>query len=159
MSIDRNKCIVKGLPLQKPGIEISPLFRPIVLKSESNVFYTDYTSAEESRKKHAHYEHDNIMDLDFIWTPGKLLKTCSPSNMKFDWAIASHVLEHVPNPIGWLLEVLEVLNPGGVFSLVLPDPNKCFDIFRRRTEASDLIDLWIRKQSIPSSLQIFDFLS
>lgn len=64
-----------GLSLDEPGLDVSPLFRPIALKSKHNVHYTDYTSAENSRSKHKHanYEHDEIMEIDFIWTPGERL--------------------------------------------------------------------------------------
>lgn len=157
--IIRRKYLLEGLLLEQPGLEISPLFRPTALKSDHNVYYTDYTSADESRKKHASYEHDEIMDVDFLWLPEKRLMECIPRGRRFQWAIASHVLEHVPDPIGWIIQVMEVLDVGGVFSLALPDKDFCYDKFRRETEVSDLIDLWLRKQRIPSPLQIYDFLS
>jgi hypothetical protein len=68
-------------------------------------------------------------------------------------------MEHVPNPIGWLLEIFEVLKTGAIFSIALPDKRYCFDKFRRETDAADLIDNWIRGQLIPSPYQLFDFLS
>lgn len=163
MNIDpeetRRALLLNGLDLNKPGLEISPLFRPIALKSRHNVYYTDYTSAEDSRSKHSNYVHADIMDIDFIWIPGVSLSECVPKGQKFHWAIASHVLEHVPDPIGWLLEVFEVLEVGAIFSLALPDKHYCFDKFRRETDVADLIDQWVRKQRIPSPRQLYDFLS
>jgi hypothetical protein len=147
------------LDLNKVGLEISPLYRPTVRKQDFDVYYTDYCSADESRKKHSEYDHDEIMEIDFIWAPGKRLKDCVSKELCFDWAISSHVMEHVPNPIGWLLEVFEVLNEGAIFSIALPDMRHCYDKFRRETDAADLIDVWIRKQSIPSPYQLFDFLT
>ena len=155
----RRPLLLKELNTQQAGLEISPLFRPTALKGTHNVFYTDYTSAEDSRSKHSNYEHDEIMDIDFIWTPGRRLSECVPKDTKFNWAVASHVLEHVPDPIGWMLEVFEVLEVGAVFSIALPDKRYCYDKFRRETEVSDLVDHWIRSQKIPSPKQIYDFLS
>ena len=155
----RKARLIEGLAIDKPGLEVSPLFRPTVLKSQCNVFYTDYTTAEHSREKHSNYVHDEIMDIDFVWTPGKRLIDCVPDKKRFDWAIASHVLEHVPDPIGWLLEIFDVLNPGAVISLALPEKQHCFDAFRRETDAADLVDVWVRRQKIPSPRQLFDFLS
>lgn len=155
----RRPFLLNSLDVDKPGLEISPLFRPTALKSEHNVFYTDYTSAEDSRGKHSNYVHDEIMDIDFVWTPGSRLSECVPDKKLFNWAIASHVLEHVPDPIGWMLEVFEVLEVGGVFSIALPDKRYCYDKFRRETEVSDLIDAWMRGNKIPSPKQIYDFLS
>lgn len=155
----RRPLLLRGLDIAKPGLEISPLFRPTALKTTHNVFYTDYTSADDSRAKHSNYAHDEIMDIDFVWTPGLKLADCVPPGSKFDWAIASHVLEHVPDPIGWLLETFDVMTVGAVFVLALPDKRYCYDKFRTETEASDLIDNWVRRQKIPSPRQVFDFLS
>jgi hypothetical protein len=157
--LTRREQLTQGLCLDRMGLEVSPLFRPTVLKQEHNVFYTDYTSAEESRKKHQDYEHDQIMDIDFVWVPGKQLIDCIPDNRRFHWAIASHVLEHVPDPIGWLAQIFAVLEEGGTLSLALPDKRFCFDVFRRDTDAADLVDAWIRRETIPGPRQLFDFLS
>ncbi|MBX9447153.1 methyltransferase domain-containing protein [Dickeya chrysanthemi] len=151
--------LLKSLPTQEVGIEISPLYRPATDRSIHNVHYTDYTSAEDSREKHAHYEHPEIMDLDFIWTPGKKLSECTPVGIEYHWAIASHVLEHVPDPIGWLLEVFEVMNEGGVFSLALPEKTQTFDRNRRISETSDLIHAWLSEDKRPNTKQLYDFLS
>ena len=162
MKNKREENLLMGLNLDLPGLEVSPLFRPIALKAKHNVYYTDYTdytSAEDSRSKHANYEHDEIMEIDFIWTPGKRLINCVENDMRFNWAVSSHVMEHVPDPIGWLIEIFEVLKPGAVLSLALPDKRFCFDLFRRDTDVADLVDVWIRQQKIPSPRQIFDFLS
>ena len=124
MKNKREENLLMGLNLDLPGLEVSPLFRPIALKAKHNVYYTDYTdytSAEDSRSKHANYEHDEIMEIDFIWTPGKRLINCVENDMRFNWAVSSHVMEHVPDPIGWLIEIFEVLKPGAVLSLALPD--------------------------------------
>jgi hypothetical protein len=156
---DRREILLRGLEVDKPGLEVSPLYRPTALKSNHNVYYTDYTTAEDSRQKHSNYEHDEIMEIDFVWTPGKKLIECVPVGQKFKWAVSSHVLEHVPDPIGWVLEVFEVLENGGIFSLALPDKRFCYDKFRRETDVADLIDQWVRQQRIPSPRQIYDFLS
>tara|TARA_E500000331_G_scaffold357679_1_gene420347 strand:- start:3409 stop:3909 length:501 start_codon:yes stop_codon:yes gene_type:complete len=41
----------------------------------------------------------------------------------FDRVIATHVLEHIPDPVSALTEKVRVIKPGGVLSLILPcDP-------------------------------------
>ncbi|WP_420072866.1 methyltransferase domain-containing protein [Yersinia sp. 2544 StPb PI] len=149
---------MQGINITLPGLEISPLYRPVTDKKKHNVCYTDYTSAEESRIKHADYEHPEIMELDFIWHPNNSLISCVPDEKKFDWAVASHVFEHIPDPLGWMLEVFDVLNVGATFSLVLPHKDHCFDRYRRVTEVSDIINLWLHQQRIPSPYQLYDFL-
>lgn len=154
---DRNRALTAGLPLDRPGIEFAPLFRPIVAKARANVLYVDVCSDEESRAKHAHYEHDPIVEVDVVWLPGRRLIDCVPRGQRFAWGIASHVLEHVPDPIGWLNQVLAVMEDGAVLSLALPDKDHCFDRFRHDTSTAELIESWIREQTIPSPRQIFDF--
>lgn len=154
----RKTVILQNLPLQLPGLEISPLFRPATDKALHNVCYTDYTSAEDSRQKHAHYEHDDIVDIDFIWHPHATLESCVPGHQRFDWAVASHVLEHVPDPLGWILEVLAVLNDGAIFSLVLPNKRYCFDRFRQTSSAAQWLQWWLTRQRIPAPQQLYDFL-
>lgn len=153
------KWIFDNLQTDKLGLEISPLFRPATDKKIHNVHYTDYTTTEDNISKHAHYEHPEIVDIDFVWTPGKKLKDCTPTRNNYDWAIASHVLEHVPDPVGWMLEVFEVLKTGGILSLALPDRNKCFDRNRNLTEVSEWIHAWLSEDKRPNARQLYDFLS
>ncbi|MEO8883873.1 MAG: class I SAM-dependent methyltransferase [Devosia sp.] len=54
-----------------------------------------------------------------------------PDN-SFDRLIATHVLEHIPNPVSALEEWVRVLKPGGVLSIVLPcDPGLAWRVGRR----------------------------
>jgi hypothetical protein len=156
---DRNDRLTTGLPLDRPGLEIAPLYRPTVTKDRGRVFYLDVCPAEESRAKHAGYEHDEIVDIDVVWTPGRALIDCVPEGRRFAWAIASHALEHVPDPIGWLVEVLGCMETGAVLSLALPDARRCMDAFRPETTVAQLIESWIRRDRVPSARQIYDFLS
>lgn len=41
---------------------------------------------------------------------------------RFDVAVLSHVLEHTTNPAQAVLDVLDVVNPGGHFILAVPNP-------------------------------------
>lgn len=59
--------------------------------------------------------------------------------MRFNWTVSSHVMEHVPDPIGWLSEIFEVLKPGAVLSLALPDKKFCFDVLSRSVAYSGVV--------------------
>ncbi|HTZ08796.1 MAG TPA: methyltransferase domain-containing protein, partial [Acidimicrobiales bacterium] len=57
-----------------------------------------------------------------------------------DFVIASHLLEHLAEPIGFLDEVHRVLGPGGLFLLLLPDRLRTEDRFRAPTPLGHLVE-------------------
>jgi len=56
-----------------------------------------------------------------------------------DFVIASHVLEHLANPIAMLSEIHRVLRPGGVLLILLPDRHLTFDRLRTPTDLAHLL--------------------
>jgi SAM-dependent methyltransferase len=58
----------------------------------------------------------------------------------FDFLLASHVIEHLANPLGALRAWGRVLRPGGVLVLLLPHRQATFDHRRPVTELSHLRD-------------------
>lgn len=56
-----------------------------------------------------------------------------------DFVIASHVLEHMAEPIGLLADIHRVLRPGGVAVVLLPDRHRTFDRYREATSLAHLV--------------------
>lgn len=56
-----------------------------------------------------------------------------------DYVIASHVLEHMADPIGLFDEIYRVLKPGGVALILLPDMRRTFDHTRPVTSLEHLV--------------------
>lgn len=142
------------------GLEIGPLHNPRVRKSEGDIRYLDHTTAEGLRAKYANDADAAplahlVVDVDYVWQPGQRIRD-AVAGTTFDYVIASHLLEHVPNPLGWLEQVYEVLNPGGLLALVLPDKRYCFDVNRGLTTMADLVDAYLRRLEVPSFRQIYD---
>jgi len=150
------------LPLDKVGLEISPYFNPLVLKSEHEVYYTDHVSYHELIKKaelQPDTGPDGVVPIDFVWKPGQSLKESAPSGLRFDYAVSSNVVEHTANTIKWVADILEVIKPGGVLLLIAPHKNASIDQFRPKINVADLIDAWLRDIYIPSPRQVFEYLS
>ncbi|MFC0271916.1 glycosyltransferase [Metabacillus herbersteinensis] len=158
--MDRKSKILNKIEVKNSvGLEIGPLANPIVRKEEGKVYYVDHTSTEELIKK---YRNDPNVDVakighvDFLWGE-KTLREAIPSRLYFDYVVASHVIEHVPDVIGWLAELNEILKVGGSVCLAIPDKRYTFDYFRQLTTAADMIDAYLNKFRRPSPKQIFDF--
>ncbi len=63
---------------------------------------------------------------------------------------ASHVLEHVPNPIRWFEDVCSILAPGGKLHLKIPDSRYTFDFRRRPSGLSDLVAAYVEDRTRPT---------
>jgi SAM-dependent methyltransferase len=155
----RDKRILHSIQLTKgEGLEIGPLSAPIVRKEQAKVYYLDHISREGLLEKYKAdpIDPNDIVDVDYI-LKGNLEQTVK--GKKFDYVIAAHVIEHVPNMAKWLQEVAEALKPGGVLSLVIPDKRFTFDIQRNETTASEIVGRYIDGVTKHSSSTIYDFYS
>jgi 2-polyprenyl-3-methyl-5-hydroxy-6-metoxy-1,4-benzoquinol methylase len=134
MSFSINRAhLTYGLDLAKlTGIEIGPLVNPIVTRDQSNVKYVDRASTEELREwysKAPQINVDEIMDIDYIWGEQSLAEATGSAE-QFDYCIASHVIEHIPDLITWLQEISSILKVGGVACFAVTDKRYTFDCLR-----------------------------
>jgi SAM-dependent methyltransferase len=158
--LTRREKLLSGLDLRRTrGIEIGPCMSPIVSKEESTVYYVDHEDQAGLRAKfkdEPHVDIDKIVPVDAVWGE-RTLRGCFPNDGHFDYVIASHVIEHVPDMIGWMLEIAEVLRPGGRLILAIPDRRYTFDYFRQTSRLAEVIDAYLRGVRRPTPAQIFDF--
>lgn len=142
------------------GIEIGPLANPLVAKSEGDVRYVDRASTEVIKEwyKRSNVPQDKIVDVDYVWGDQSLTEATGGEE-EFDYCVAAHVIEHVPDLIGWLREISTILKTGGTASFSIPDRRYTFDYFRPETIPADLLDAWFRKLRKPSVRHIFDHFS
>jgi SAM-dependent methyltransferase len=140
------------------GLEIGPLHRPTLKKSQGKIFYADFASTEYLKNKYKEDPHVDILeivDVDFVVREQGLRDACGGG---FDFVIASHVAEHVPNLVGWLQEVEHCLLDDGVLSLALPDKRFTFDHLRSSTSIQSLLAFEVEDLKRPNALQIIDFI-
>ena len=130
-------------------------------KATSDVLLVDRWSAAELREKFAVEEATAtapIVEVDVVLGEASLLDTLSPlKGDGFDFAIASHVIEHVPDMITFLSDLAALLKPGGRLLLVVPDKRYTFDLLRDLSRTADLIEAWVEHRQRPSPGQIFDY--
>ncbi len=156
----RQERIIEKIDRKKGvGLELGPLTTPILTKDQANISYADHMSLAELKKKYAHepVELEKIISPDFIINKPTLKQ--SVGNKKFDYVLASHVIEHIPDMVSWLKDIHSVLKPGGVLSLAIPDKRYTFDITRQASRPADIIGAYLDDYSRSSSSAMFDFAS
>ena len=140
------------------GLEIGPLASPVVPRKMGEVYYVDHLPTDELIAKFTgdpDVDEKLIVSIDFVWGSNTLAEAVG-SSAPFDYVVASHVLEHVPDLIGWLNEVSAVLRPGGRLSLAMPDRRYTFDIRRRETDVSEIVEASLLHLRRPAVRATFD---
>jgi SAM-dependent methyltransferase len=149
--------IFAGIDIDKlTGLEIGPLDKPLVPRNgRRSIFYGDYADRkflQEQSANNPHVNVDRIVETDFI------LKPPIPDDLgrKFGYVVAAHVVEHVPDVLGWLHTLARWLNPGGVITLATPDYRYCFDRIRRPSIVGDFIQAFLEKRQRPTPSLVYD---
>ena len=156
----RRDTLLSGIDVAtQTGLEIGPLSHPLVTKAQSNgrVFYVDSATAEHLREKYrddTYVKADAIVETDYLWGTQTLPELVEAK--RFDYVLASHVIEHVPNMIGWLREIATVLRDDGILSLAIPDKRYTFDLKRELTSFGTLVESFLVDRRRPSVRDVFD---
>lgn len=118
-----NRIDLSNTYLRGSGIEIGALNRPLWVPKTAHVKYLDRMTVSELRKQYLDVA-DHITPIDIIDNCEELstIPDCSQ-----DFVIANHVLEHCPNPIKAVKNMLRVLKNGGILFLTIPDKRYTFD--------------------------------
>lgn len=140
------------------GVEFGPLSRPLALKKDTEVYYIDHCSTEELKAKYegntdAHV--DKIVDVDFV-SQGEPLAEIIGDKAPLDYVVASHVIEHVPDLAGWLLDMHASLKEGGTLYLVVPDKRFTFDLHRRTASFEEVQAAHQEKRTRPGLRLVLD---
>lgn len=145
-------------PAKMRGVEIGALCNPLIRKNEGDVLYVDYADTEHLRANQFSnsVQPEDIVEVDIVWGE-KPLADCLGKPV--DYVVAVHVIEHVPDVIGWLWEIHDALCEEGYLSLAIPDRRYTFDILRPESTAGELIQAYLEKRRIPTPAQKFDFTS
>jgi hypothetical protein len=148
---------------QGRGLEVGPLFNPLVGREEADVCYVDVFSTAQLLDNYAgdpNVAPDQIVDVDvsLMDDDGQVLglPEALAGRLPFDWAIASHVVEHVPDLIGWLDQMAEVVVDDGVLVLAVPDKRYCFDVHRPLTSVGQLLEAHEAAHTRPSLRAVYD---
>ncbi len=126
--------------LRGSGIEIGGSYLPIpVDKRSCRVQYVDRMTAAEILTLFPEVEGYSFVETDVICDVEKKGLSLFADESQ-DFVIASHLIEHLPNPLGFVKDCYRVLRPSGVFYLVVPDKNYTFDRDREISPLAHLVE-------------------
>jgi SAM-dependent methyltransferase len=126
----------------KTGVEIGPGASPVP-GLEPRPFYVDCFKSFGAEPNLADY-YGHACRLPF-------------HNHSLDYVVASHVLEHVANPVAALAECCRVVRPGGILYLVVPDRRCTWDHPRALTPVSHLLEDYMAGVTACDATHIDDF--
>ena len=141
-NLSREEKILWMINKEGYGLEVGASHNPIAPKRAGyQVHVIDTMNREQLIEKYRSHNVnlENIEEVDFVWEGETYAELTGKKNF-YDWIIASHVIEHTTDLIGFLNGCEEILNDSGVLSLVVPDLRYCFDSFRPISGLARVID-------------------
>jgi predicted SAM-dependent methyltransferase len=121
--------------LQGSGLEIGALHSPQAVPAGCRVTYVDRFDVDGLRRQYQELAGHQLREVHVVDDGERLEKFAAASQ---DFIIANHFLEHTQDPIGTIKRHLEVLKPGGILFMAVPDKRKTFDIDRPVTPLEHL---------------------
>ena len=125
------------------GIEIGALQKPTQLNAACQVRYIDRMSLQKLLEHYPEMAQIPVQAPDIV-DDGQLLTHIAEDSQ--DFAIANHFLEHCPDPIRSIHNMLRVVKVGGILFLAVPDKRHTFDLRRPVTPYAVLKNAYISGQ-------------
>lgn len=126
--------------LRGSGVELGPGHEPFEVPFPAvSVRYVDRWRAEENQELFPELRGADFLEPDIVCDLS-VERLSVLGDQSQDFVIASHVLEHLPEPLGILADIHRVLRPGGVALILLPDRRRTFDKKRVPTPLQHLVD-------------------
>ena len=142
MAKNRKQRILNHIDSNGLGLEIGAGYSPLFPKQKGYKVKTlDHQSAEDLRLKYPDLSDSDLSKIepvDFVWHGEPYTELVKGE--KFDWIVASHVIEHVPDLIGFIKECASILKESGVLALAIPDKRYTFDYYRHPSSLAQIID-------------------
>lgn len=148
--LSRFEMICGSLNLKGWGVEVGPSYNPVLPKKQGySVVVVDHMSADELREKYKVWNVDTsqVEDVDIVWKDGPFAAAFEKQD-HFDFIVASHVIEHIPDPIRFLQECEKILNSEGKISLVVPDKRFCFDYYQPLTTTGEWVEAYLENHKV-----------
>jgi SAM-dependent methyltransferase len=141
------------------GLEIGPSYNPLLPKARGYRIETiDHASQAGLIEK---YRNDPSVDcsriepVDYVCDGRSFVETIGATG-RYDFIVASHVIEHSPDLIGFLRDCEALLRPEGVLVLAVPDKRRCFDALRPVSTTGAALQAALEQRTRHAPGSIFD---
>lgn len=118
--------------LRGRGVEVGPGDRPFPIPASARIEYGDIRKHEALENYFRTTEVTPVQDIDAQTFVGI-------NNDSLDFVISAHVIEHLRDPIGSIVNAIRVLKVGGIHILVVPDMRYTFDRNRPETTVDHVL--------------------
>ena len=157
---NRNQIIATLFSPSGRGLEIGPSYNPIVPKRSGAdveiLDQVDQAGLVEKYRDHRNIDVRRIEPVDHVCGDGRSMADVIGKTGCYDYIVASHVIEHAPNLVGFLNDCDLLLNEGGVLLLVVPDKRYCFDMLRPVSSTGDVLQAFWDKRTRHARGTVFD---
>ncbi|MDE2440230.1 MAG: methyltransferase domain-containing protein [Betaproteobacteria bacterium] len=126
IEIEAVRRTVSSIWIKGKGIEVGAGSRPFFIPDGSECYYGDIRDRDELSKYFSSLEVSLNGFIDAQTMAG------IPQN-SLDFVISAHVIEHLFDPIGAIINTIRVLKDQGIFLLVVPEKSKTWDRDRTAT--------------------------
>lgn len=162
---DRAALLTAGLPRAGRYVEVGPSHNPLLAKRDgwdvAIVDHLDRAGLVEKYAAHANVDPDAIEEVDHVWHGEPLADLFPPEVLgTYDAVIASHVVEHTTDLVGFLGQASRLIRPdGGQVVLAVPDKRVCFDFFRPVSTTADAIVAHREGRTRHDGRTLFDYVA
>lgn len=141
--MDRNEFVYRDIDKSTKILEFAPYFNPLFPKSEG--YQTEIVDAfEKDELLNRASEDPNIDDYSKIENVDYVCHNEYARHIgklsAYDLIVASHMIEHVIDIVGFLEDCSKLLKDDGIIRLIIPDRRNTFDYFRDTVSTRLAID-------------------
>jgi len=158
LEMDFRNYIREIITKSQTGIEFGPSYSPILPKRDGyKTLVIDHADQETLREKYRPHgvNIDLIETVDAIDDGGELT-LLSEDRRGFDFIVASHVFEHLTDPVLFLQRCERALKYDGKLILLVPDRRFCFDYLRPVSTCGHMLRAYLSGQKRHDAGALYD---
>jgi SAM-dependent methyltransferase len=157
---DRQSILYSLFDVSGVGLEIGASYNPIVPKASGHrIEVLDYTTAEVLREKYRNEPNvdvSRIEEVDYVSDGRSIVEVVGKRN-HYDYIVASHNIEHVPDLLGFLRDCQTLLKDTGVLVLAVPHKTRCFDLLQPLSTTGQVLQASLEKRTRHTPGSVFDY--